>query len=103
MKQKKNIGKVLKSKLQLLVMFAVPLIWYIIFCYIPMYGIQLAFRDYNPRLGYLGSPFVGLQWFRQFFFFFLLLDGYYLEYIFYQPVFYCDRISGSNHSGDHYQ
>lgn len=67
MKQKKNIGKVLKSKWQLLVMFAVPLIWYIIFCYIPMYGIQLAFRDYNPRLGYLGSPFVGLQWFRQFF------------------------------------
>lgn len=67
MKQKKNIGKVLKSKWQLLVMFAVPLIWYIIFCYIPMYGIQLAFRDYNPRLGYLGSPFVGLQWFQQFF------------------------------------
>lgn len=67
MKQKKNIGKVLKSKWQLLVMFAVPLMWYIIFCYIPMYGIQLAFRDYNPRLGYLGSPFVGLQWFRQFF------------------------------------
>ncbi len=67
MRQKKNIGKVLKSKWQLLVMFAVPLIWYIIFCYIPMYGIQLAFRDYNPRLGYLGSPFVGLQWFRQFF------------------------------------
>lgn len=67
MKQKKNIGKVLKSKWQLLVMFAVPLMWYIIFCYIPMYGIQLAFRDYNPRLGYLGSPFVGLQWFKQFF------------------------------------
>lgn len=67
MKQKKNIGKVLKSKWQLLVMFAVPLMWYIIFCYIPMYGIQLAFRDYNPRLGYLGSPLVGLQWFRQFF------------------------------------
>lgn len=67
MKQKKSIGKIIKSKWQLLVMFAVPLVWYIIFCYIPMYGIQLAFRDYNPRLGYLGSPFVGLRWFKQFF------------------------------------
>lgn len=67
MKQKKSIGKIIKSKWQLLVMFAVPLTWYIVFCYIPMYGIQLAFRDYNPRLGYLGSPFVGLQWFKQFF------------------------------------
>ena len=67
MKQKKSIGKIIKSKWQLLIMFAVPLAWYIIFCYIPMYGIQLAFRDYNPRLGYLGSPFVGLRWFKQFF------------------------------------
>lgn len=67
MKQKKSIGKIIKSKWQLLVMFAIPLAWYIIFCYIPMYGIQLAFRDYNPRLGYLGSPFVGLRWFKQFF------------------------------------
>lgn len=48
-------------------MFALPFAWYIIFCYVPMYGIQLGFRDYNPRLGYLGSPFVGLRWFKQFF------------------------------------
>ena len=67
MKQKKSIKRILKSKWQLLAMFAVPLIWYVIFCYVPMYGIQLAFRNYNPRLGYLGSPFVGLRWFKQFF------------------------------------
>lgn len=48
-------------------MFLLPLSWYIIFCYVPMYGIQLAFRDYNPLRGYLGSPFVGLRWFQQFF------------------------------------
>ena len=50
-------------------------LWYIIFCYVPMYGIQLAFRDYNPRLGYLGSSFVGLRWFKQFF------SSYYWENI----------------------
>ncbi len=48
-------------------MFAFPLLWYLIFCYVPMYGLQLAFRDYNPRLGYLRSPLVGLRWFQQFF------------------------------------
>ena len=66
MKQKKSIKRILKSKWQLLAMFAVPFIWYVIFCYVPMYGIQLAFRNYNPRLGYLGT-FVGLRWFKQFF------------------------------------
>jgi putative aldouronate transport system permease protein len=55
------------SKWQLIVMFLVPFIWYIVFCYVPMYGIQLAFRNYNPRLGYLGSPFVGFRYFEQFF------------------------------------
>ena len=48
-------------------MFAFPLLWYLIFCYVPMYGLQLAFRDYNPRLGYLRSPLVGLRWFQLFF------------------------------------
>lgn len=65
--QKKSMWKMIRSKWQLLAMFALPLLWYIIFCYVPMYGIQLAFRDYNPRKGYLGSPFVGLRWFKQFF------------------------------------
>ena len=59
--------KKIKSKWQLLFMFEFPLLWYLIFCYVPMYGLQLAFRDYNPRLGYLRSPLVGLRWFQQFF------------------------------------
>jgi len=59
--------KIIKSKWQLIAMIAIPVIWYIIFCYVPMYGIQIAFKNYNPKLGYLGSPFVGLRYFRQFF------------------------------------
>ncbi len=64
---KKSFRKTLFSKWQLIVMFLIPFIWYIVFCYVPMYGIQLAFRNYNPRLGYLGSPWVGLRYFNQFF------------------------------------
>ncbi|MFR6331101.1 MAG: hypothetical protein ACLUOI_21375 [Eisenbergiella sp.] len=48
---KSKIRKIIRSKWQLLLMFALPFAWYIIFCYVPMYGIQLGFRDYNPRLG----------------------------------------------------
>ncbi|NLK27793.1 MAG: sugar ABC transporter permease [Clostridiales bacterium] len=66
-KNKKSIKKILVSKWQLLLMFAIPFVWYVIFCYVPMYGIQLAFKNYNPKLGYFGSPWVGLRYFKQFF------------------------------------
>ncbi len=39
----------------------------IIYKYVPMYGIQIAFRDYNPIDGFFGSPWVGLKWFEKFF------------------------------------
>lgn len=35
--------------------------WYIIFCYIPMYGATLAFKTFDFSKGILGSPWVGLQ------------------------------------------
>lgn len=39
----------------------------IIFCYAPMYGIQIAFRDFNFADGIVGSKWAGLKWFRYFF------------------------------------
>ncbi|MCR4588758.1 MAG: ABC transporter permease subunit [Lachnospiraceae bacterium] len=39
----------------------------VIYKYIPMYGVQIAFRDYNPVMGFSKSPFVGLRWFIKFF------------------------------------
>lgn len=38
-----------------------------VFKYIPMYGVQIAFRDYNAVDGFLGSKWVGLSYFKQFF------------------------------------
>lgn len=38
-----------------------------IFSYIPMYGVQLAFRRFNARAGILGSEWVGLKYFQRFF------------------------------------
>lgn len=51
-----------------LYLFLLPtVVWYAIFCYGPMYGIQIAFKDFNGAFGILGSPWVGLKHFRNFF------------------------------------
>ncbi|WP_246873736.1 ABC transporter permease [Paenibacillus dendritiformis] len=41
--------------------------YYAIFHYAPMYGIQIAFKDYSPALGFLDSPWAGFKYFEEFF------------------------------------
>jgi putative aldouronate transport system permease protein len=48
-------------------MLLLPLAWYVIFQYGPMYGVQIAFRDFNPVHGITGSKWVGLDNFDRFF------------------------------------
>lgn len=43
------------------------LAWLIVFNYVPMGGIVLAFKDYKARLGIFGSPWVGLKHFQRMF------------------------------------
>jgi putative aldouronate transport system permease protein len=43
-----------------------PLLYFVIFRYIPMYGAQIAFRRFSPALGIWGSPWVGLEQFVRF-------------------------------------
>jgi putative aldouronate transport system permease protein len=45
-----------------------PLIWYAIFHYGPLYGVQLAFKDFSPIRGIWGSAWVGLEHFKFLFF-----------------------------------
>lgn len=42
-------------------------IYYILFCYKPMYGLIIAFKDFSPGSGIWGSDWVGLEHFRDFF------------------------------------
>ncbi|MCY9669996.1 ABC transporter permease subunit [Paenibacillus alginolyticus] len=44
-----------------------PLAHVVIFKYIPLSGILIAFKDYNVTKGILGSPWVGMKYFQQFF------------------------------------
>lgn len=51
---------------QLYVLLAPGLIYLLVFKYWPMYGAQIAFRNYNPSAGFLGSRWVGLAHFERF-------------------------------------
>ena len=53
-------------------------IWFAIFIYWPMYGITIAFQDYAPSLGFIESPWIGFENFKDFFsdvYFFRLLKN----------------------------
>ena len=52
---------------QLYIIIALPIAWLILFKYVPMYGVQIAFRDFKASQGILGSDWVGLENFVKFF------------------------------------
>lgn len=56
-----------KKNWQLHLMVVAPLAYLILFAYVPLYGIQIAFKDYTPRLGIWDSEWVGLFYFEKFF------------------------------------
>lgn len=56
-----------KRNWQLLAMLSGAIVFTAIFAYIPMYGILIAFQEYNPALGIGGSPYIGLDNFFRFF------------------------------------
>jgi ABC-type polysaccharide transport system permease subunit len=58
--------KDLKRDWRLWVILLLPMIYVLIFYYGPMYGLQIAFRDYRPVHGITGSKWAGLQWFKKF-------------------------------------
>ena len=79
-----------KKNWQLYLFFLMPgLLLTIIFKYLPMGGLLIAFEDYNVIKGVFGSPWVGLEYFRRF-----LSD----EYVESEYLWITVGISGSDHS-----
>ena len=52
---------------QLGILLLPGLIWLVLFCYAPMGGLVIAFKNFRPKLGIWDSPWVGLKYFQQFF------------------------------------
>jgi len=65
--QKATLGRMIWKHRALMLMLLVGLVYYIIFHYGPMYGIQIAFKDYKFRKGIWGSSWVGFHWFIRMF------------------------------------
>ena len=62
----RQVRKVRASKYLLLLVLP-GFVWYVIFQYIPMYGVTIAFKELSLRLGVLGSPWIGFDQFERFF------------------------------------
>ncbi len=62
-----RLGADLKRNKAVYLIMLPGLLYYLIFHYLPMFGLVMAFQDYSPTRGFFGSEFVGLQWFKDFF------------------------------------
>ena len=61
------VRKELSKNYELYLMFLPVFVFFLIFAYKPMYGILMAFQNYSPSKGVLGSPWVGFLHFKTFF------------------------------------
>ncbi|RPF47687.1 carbohydrate ABC transporter membrane protein 1 (CUT1 family) [Hydrogenoanaerobacterium saccharovorans] len=62
-----SIWKQMKNDWLLYAMLLPVLVWYLIFCYLPMGGVTLAFKNYRYDMGLWGSPWVGFEHFKTMF------------------------------------
>lgn len=60
-KNKIPLGRLISRDRHYLIMSIPMILFFVVFAYIPMVGLYLAFVDYKPALGITGSPFVGLE------------------------------------------
>ncbi|KRF04206.1 sugar ABC transporter permease [Paenibacillus sp. Soil766] len=65
--KKRRTWKSISKNWELYLLFAPVLAFFIIFEYLPMYGVQIAFKDFIASKGIWESPWVGLKHFQRFF------------------------------------
>lgn len=66
-RNKKSVWKRIRRNWQLYLLVTLPVAYIIIFHYVPMYGAQIAFKNFRITLGITGSPWVGFEHFIRFF------------------------------------
>ena len=62
----KSLGRRILQHYDLYLFLLPALVWYLLFTYGPLYGVQIAFKNFNGAKGIWGSPWVGLKHFRNF-------------------------------------
>jgi len=106
-KKRKNYKSLLKNHWQLYILVLPAVIYFFVFNYLPLYGIQIVFKDYKAVNGIWDSVWVGLKHFKTFFnaYYFkrllsntFLLNIYYLLWSFPIPLIlaiFLNQIRGS--------
>ena len=87
-KKKINYAVYFKNNWQLYVLILPAIIYFIVFNYMPLYGIQIAFKDFKAVFGISGSKWVGFKHFENFFhaYYFKRLNVYNLLWSFPVPI-----------------
>lgn len=94
-RKKKSLAAAMRDNWQPYILVLPAIIYFVVFNYLPLYGIQIAFKDYKAVDGIAGSAWVGLKHFKNFFnaYYFkrllsntLLLNVYYLLWSFPVPL-----------------
>ena len=67
MESRKKLAKRIWYHRDYYLMLLPAVVYVIIFKYAPMYGLQIAFKNYRMSLGFSGSPWIGWQNFENFF------------------------------------
>ena len=62
-----SLGRFVVKHRSMYFLILLPFAWLIIFRYIPLYGVTMAFQDFTFRRGYFGSPWVGVKHFADLF------------------------------------
>lgn len=59
--------KQIKMNYELYLLILLPVVYFLVFRYWPMYGVQIAFKEFSPSQGIWGSPWIGFEHFKTFF------------------------------------
>ena len=63
----RRLGRRMRNDWQIYALLLPAVIYFFFYNYLPLYGVQIAFRDYKAAFGITGSKWVGLKHFRDFF------------------------------------
>lgn len=63
---KRRVLSILRNRWQMYVLVLPAMVYVFIYHYLPMYGVQIAFKDFRTSLGIWDSPWVGLKHFQKF-------------------------------------
>ncbi|MEG2314768.1 MAG: sugar ABC transporter permease, partial [Clostridia bacterium] len=56
--RKENIFQYIVKHKYMYLMLVPAILYYVVFCYLPMAGVQIAFKKFNPMVGIWASPWV---------------------------------------------